>query len=439
VAYVLSKKEIFYRNDFLVMLKFVHMADIHLGYRQYNCEERLIDFAQAFLDAVKFAIEKKVDFILIAGDLFHKKNEIDPLTLTQATKILEKAKKSGIPVIAVEGNHDSTYFRESFSWLDYLSKSGLIINLKPSFDEGEMVIDEWDGESGAYVDLDCARIYGMKYYGSLSEKILEEYRKRIRRRDFTIFMAHVGVEGYMDIYGCVNPSKLYMLRERVDYIALGHIHRSFVENDFIFNPGSLETCDISELKFDRGFFYVEVEDEIRYDLIRNRRRDFVVLRYELKDLDYDGFRRFLKSKKSGKKPVVDLTLSVSKSIRREVDEDRIKRIVNEVFDPLLVRLKWELYDSFFTAKRIDTESRESIEKSVIGDLLRSLKYGDIVDEVISLKNVFSSNFKIELVDRFIEDIIRGFKEEKVEKESTDEEEVWDWRKAYDKGIKTRKR
>jgi len=410
------------------MLKFIHMADVHLGYRQYNCDERAVDFAQAFLDVIKYGVDKRVDFILIAGDMFHKRSDIDPLTLTQATKALEKAKKAGIPVIAVEGNHDSPYYRDSYSWLDYLARNGLLINLKPSFEDGKMIVSEWDGEEGCYVDLDGVRIYGMKYYGALTGKILEDFSRRIRREgNFTIFMTHVGVEGYMNIYGCISSSKLHRLRGRVDYVALGHIHKSFVEDDFIFNPGSLETCDISELGFKRGFFYVEVDDELRYRLIENRRRNFLILEYEMKSADYEDFRRFLMRYKSGDRPVVDITVRTKRSIRRLIDEEKMRRVVKEVIDPIVVRIRWDVEDSYYSAK---IESRESIERSVIRQILEGYGYGNLVEEVIKLKNVFNSNFNVAMVDRIVDEILECVK---------DEEVVWDWRRSYDKGGKTCKR
>jgi len=286
-------------------MKFIHLADVHLGYKQYGCYSRLVDFAQAFYNAIKFGIEKKVDFILIAGDLFHKKSEMDPTTLMQATKVLEKAKKLEIPVIAIEGNHDSTYFRESYSWVDYLAKNGLLINLKPKFEDKELVVEEWNGQEGAYVDLGFARIYGMKYYGSLTPKILDKYYKKIRKNNFTIFMAHVGIEGYMNIYGCIPSGKLHRLKSKVDYVALGHIHKSFVENNFIFNPGSLEVCDISEVNFKRGLFYVEYDNELKYKLIEGlSTRKFLLLEYEFSDVDYGSFENFVKEYKSFAEPVV---------------------------------------------------------------------------------------------------------------------------------------
>jgi len=385
-------------------VKFAHIADVHLGYRQYGCEERAVDFAQAFLRAIKLAIDRGVDFILIAGDLFHKKSEMDPLTLTQAIKVLERAKKAKIPVIAVEGNHDSAYFRETFSWLDYLSNEGLLVNLKPSFDDG-IVVEEWDGNSGAYIDLDVGetvRIYGMKYYGSMTEKVLEMYAPKIRREGFTIFMAHAGVEGYVNIHGCVPSTRFHRLN--VDYVALGHIHRSFVEGK-IHNPGSLEVCDVTELGFERGVFIVELSDEgVKAKLERVANRDFVALSFDIDSIEDLGKVRERLEKVKAERPVVYLSIRCPRSVRKMIDEDAVKAFASHL-SPIVVKLRWEVFDDSFTPI---ISKKEDIEGSVISQILESYDYGDICEEVIKLKNAFSTSFDLKKIDEFVEEVL-GFR------------------------------
>lgn len=411
------------------MVKFIHMADVHLGYRQYGCEERLVDFAQAFLDAINYGIKNEVDFIIIAGDLFHKRSEMDPVTLTQATKVLEKAKQADIPVVAVEGNHDSTYFRDRFSWMDYLAKNELLINLKPSFDDG-LVLDEWDGESGAYVDLDGARIYGMKYYGSLTSRILEEYQKKIKKNGFTVFAAHAGVEGYMNIYGCIPSSVLHQFKKSVDYVALGHIHQSIVEDNFIFNPGSLETCDITESSFNRGIFYVEWNDKLHYQLVEGfSKRKFMSLEYEIKNNDFHSDLRNFISSQNCEDAVVHLKVSASQETK--VQPDEIQEIVNE-FNPLVVRLKLDTGDTF---QPLSSTDKESIEKNVVEQLLENYSYGNITDEVLRLKNIFSSSFDNQSVDQFIESILNNKGGKLIEQWSEEhEEEDFEEKEQEDRGI-----
>lgn len=387
------------------MVKFVHMADIHLGYRQYSSVERQVDFAQAFSDAMNHALENNVDFIIIAGDLFHKRSEMDPITLTQATKVLEKAKKKEIPVIAVEGNHDSTYFKESFSWMDYLAKNDLIINLKPYFDE-DIIVDEWDEKtrSGAYIDIGDIRIYGMKYYGSLTENILEAYRKKIKHKGFTIFMAHAGVEGYINMYGCISSSLLHKLRDRVDYVALGHIHKSYVEGNFIFNPGSLENCDVTETEFEKGAFLVGLRKDdsnsdnfsIKYNLNKFSKRRFFQLSYQAKDTNfYEVLENDLKTKDC-RDSVLHIQISGDKKIG--LSKEKIEKTIKK-YNPLIIRLNMDMNEAF---QPVSYRNKDQIERNVIEQLLNSYNYEDIVDEVLRLKSIFLTSYDLESVDKFVE-------------------------------------
>ena len=97
---------------------FIHTADIHLGYQQYGSRDRFYDFCQVFLTIVERAIEQQVDFILLAGDLFEKRT-VDPESMRVAIEGLRLLREAGIPVVAVEGNHERAYHRE-YSWLDFL-------------------------------------------------------------------------------------------------------------------------------------------------------------------------------------------------------------------------------------------------------------------------------------------------------------------------------
>ena len=55
-------------------IKFIHCADIHLGANPFEIEERFEDMGKAFEQVCKFALEEKVNFVLIAGDFFHNKS-----------------------------------------------------------------------------------------------------------------------------------------------------------------------------------------------------------------------------------------------------------------------------------------------------------------------------------------------------------------------------
>lgn len=86
-------------------MRFMHAADIHLGYQQYGVKERFDDFSQVFLHLVDQAVERQVSFVLLAGDLFEKRT-VDPLAMRVAVEGLQSLRAAGIPVLAVEGNHE---------------------------------------------------------------------------------------------------------------------------------------------------------------------------------------------------------------------------------------------------------------------------------------------------------------------------------------------
>ena len=46
-------------------MRFMHIADVHLGYQQYGSKERFDDFSRVFLHIVEQAIDRQVDFGLL--------------------------------------------------------------------------------------------------------------------------------------------------------------------------------------------------------------------------------------------------------------------------------------------------------------------------------------------------------------------------------------
>ncbi len=86
-------------------MKFAHLADTHLGYRQYGLIEREKDFYEVFDKVIDKIIEEKVDFVIHSGDLFETARP-SPMALLTFQKGLLKLKGAGIPMYAIAGNHD---------------------------------------------------------------------------------------------------------------------------------------------------------------------------------------------------------------------------------------------------------------------------------------------------------------------------------------------
>ncbi|NJN22285.1 MAG: hypothetical protein HC812_15275 [Leptolyngbya sp. RL_3_1] len=253
------------------MARFLHIADIHLGFDRYNSKARTKDFYFALADVLdRYAIQAEVDFVIICGDLFEQRM-IQPAVLNQAQLCLQKVQAAGIPVLAIEGNHDNCPYGTTTSWLKYLSQWGLLTLLEPSTDPEEgLQYHPWDDEShsGGYIDLPCGvRVLGSHWYGAAAPRAIEQIAAAIAQLppgpENTLLMFHHGLEGQIARYsGALRYRELLPLREvGVDYLALGHIHKAYSAEDWVFNPGSLEANNIEEGSFTRGAYLVEISPE----------------------------------------------------------------------------------------------------------------------------------------------------------------------------------
>jgi len=216
---------------------FIHGADSHLGYYQYNLKERADDFMRNF----ESAMSKNPDFFLWAGDIFHNR-QVDPTTLIQVRKILEGVKKRQIPVFAIPGNHDKNFFKGQ-TWLDYLHVNGLLKLCTSAKDN--------------HYDFGKYRIYGFVCYDDLSEFLKK--KQIIKGQKKVIMMLHEGIQnttmGKTIDYGMLDKIK----ELGVDYLALGHVHNPYTRAGWIFNPGS---CERTAIDGENGGYYV-VDDELK--------------------------------------------------------------------------------------------------------------------------------------------------------------------------------
>jgi DNA repair exonuclease SbcCD nuclease subunit len=248
--------------------KFLHLADIHLGCRRYNLDERMKDFFHAWYDVIEnHAIRQSVDFVLISGDFFNSR-KVEPQAMNHAMAGLELLREAGIPVIAIEGNHDQRDSISDFSWMRSLSQWGYLKLLEPVRDEaGHLTFAPWNEEerAGSYIDIAGARIFGSHWYGVSTNAVIPMLADAVRRargqRLFNILMLHTDVEGQINRpIPALTIARLNELKQLVDYVALGHTHKRFDLDGWAFNPGSLEPTSIDEYKEERGAFLVEVDD-----------------------------------------------------------------------------------------------------------------------------------------------------------------------------------
>lgn len=257
-------------------VRFLHIADIHLGCRQYHSKERQRDFYLA-LDSVisRYALpleeggENQVDFVIIPGDLFDQRN-LQPITLSRATDVLSRLQDAGIPVLASEGNHDAARRHEPNepNWYNFLCSEGFLIYLQDYIEEGDVIFEPWsdDDRAGGYYDFpNGVRVVGTQWYGAQAHAMIERIQASLSTLPpsrFTILMFHGGLTDYVNTLSAgVDYEQLLPLREVVDYLALGHIHKRYERQGWVFNPGSLEACKIQEYFDENGAYRITLHED----------------------------------------------------------------------------------------------------------------------------------------------------------------------------------
>lgn len=249
-------------------MKFLHIADVHLGCTRYQLAESPRDFFDAWIDVMRrYAIEEKVDFVIMCGDFFHKRS-VPPETMNYAVDGLNMMRDAGIPVVGIEGNHDQKHSDSQFSWLRSLASWGLLKLLEPVSLDGKIIYEPWDeaAKKGGYIDIGRARIFGSDWYGASGNWAIPLLTKSIntnrRSGAFHILMLHTDVEGHqVHPIPALSVAALKELKSAVEYVGLGHTHKHYEIDNWAFNPGSIEITNISEFRETRGAFVVEVDIE----------------------------------------------------------------------------------------------------------------------------------------------------------------------------------
>ncbi|MFX1390348.1 MAG: exonuclease SbcCD subunit D [Promethearchaeota archaeon] len=355
-------------------VKFIHASDIHLGAAQYRNECRANDFIKAFQEILDLSIKFKVDFILLAGDVFTSL-EMLPGLMTKIVEILQNFKKftkGSILIIAIEGNHDIRRYSRGFkfnhrgqSWLKLLNSLGLIVLLDSEVDVAlEQMFKPFNFEirKGGKIQIKNVVIYGTRYYGETPVSILSKIRKAIIKKKgvFNILLQHFGIEGQMKNVPGIKLEEIQHLRHRVDYLALGHFHKQYMLENWIYNPGSSEAVCSIDNSFNRGIFLVKISKNLenlekkvenlrlnnrkyiwevinfKYEMRdKNEMENYIVkkLTYSLKDLNYDL------DPSSSQIPILNLMLKGFKPLKPiRVHEKDLRNKICDIFPVIDIRV-----------------------------------------------------------------------------------------------------
>jgi len=388
-------------------MKFLHISDIHLGCTRYQLNESPRDFFDAWIDVLqKYAVGERVDFVIICGDFFHKRN-VPPETMNYAFAGLSLLKDNGIPCVAIEGNHDQKANDTEFSWLRSLANWNLIKLLEPKNIDGKIVYNAWDEEDGkgGFIDIGNARIFGSNWYGAAANwaiPMLTEAMKENRRENaFHILLLHTDVEGHQTHpIPALSLTNLKELKSVTNYVALGHTHKHYEIDNWAFNPGSLEVTSIDEFRETRGAFLIEVSENLEVTakhITDYRQRPFQRLSFdvsgyaEAKDIT-DAVLEMVKNQarafdeNSGEsQPIIEITLRGHLGFpNSNLEQQKIREEAQKMTRALHVRIKNHSAPiEYAVAADVGEDvSREKLERRVVEDLIiRDNRYKTRVEEM----------------------------------------------------------
>jgi DNA repair exonuclease SbcCD nuclease subunit len=240
----------------LKAFSFVHAADLHLGYAQYGLEVRRQDFDNAFSELVDKTIEVKPDFMIIAGDLFHQARPSN-VTLEGTIKSFKRLKDAQIPVLTVDGSHDSAPNAITGTILNPLDSAGLIYHLPRH--EGAY----WKKPDICYV-AGVPNFHNKRRTEEALPLFLEQnsVRPQPNVRNILVFHMAVSLPSLIPSYieAEATPG---LIPDGFDYYAAGHIHKRYLskfKSGLLAYSGSTETVSYDEAKNTKGFFHVNVDE-----------------------------------------------------------------------------------------------------------------------------------------------------------------------------------
>ncbi|MGD1863440.1 MAG: exonuclease SbcCD subunit D, partial [Phormidesmis sp.] len=202
----------------------------------------------------------------------------------------------------------------------------------------------------------------------------------------SILLFHHGLEGQIARYaGALRYREMLPLKKAgIDYLALGHIHKSYVEDDWIFNPGSIEANNVEESQFERGAFLVEIDKkgkilaELKTDY---EQRPIVRLTQKMRTGDAiesveEGaialIEKAIKDKKiiPDQQPIVELRITGMVGFDRlDVDIKQIQKLLQEKCQALIFLLRYDVDSADYASPISEDASRLEVEQEVFTDLL----------------------------------------------------------------------
>ncbi|RSK26316.1 DNA repair exonuclease [Bacillus sp. HMF5848] len=231
-------------------ITFIHMADLHLDSPFIGLSKlpepifhRLQESTfKSLTRIITHAINRKVDFVIIAGDIFDGERRSLRAQLRFRAE-MERLQTHNIPAYIIHGNHDHL----GGVWIDIDWPEN--VHIFP--DKVTCIPFEKDQNP-------VAHLYGFSYPSkAVHENMLSHYKK-VPGPEYHIGLLHGSEEGNTNHSRYASFSVKELLEADMDYWALGHIHvRQQLGQKSIFYPGNIQGLHRKEIG-EKGCLHVEL-------------------------------------------------------------------------------------------------------------------------------------------------------------------------------------
>ena len=220
----------------MTQVKLAHLADLHLGFRQYDRQtprggnQREVDVADAFRRAVDDLLVQRPDLIVLAGDIFHSVRPTNPAILHLFNQLHRL--RTGLPnspIVMIAGEHDTPRSVETGTILRLYEALGV-----------DVVVDQ--AKHLTFSKLDCS-VLAVPH-----QAVMQSDRPALRPQRGTtlnVLLVHgqlpgVGEQRGTTEYGGALLEQHDLAPAQWDYVALGHYHVAQQVADNAWYAGSLE-------------------------------------------------------------------------------------------------------------------------------------------------------------------------------------------------------
>ncbi len=356
------------------MPRILHFADAHIDIANHGRRDpasglplRILDFLKSLDEIIDSAIDEKVDCVLFAGDAYKDQNPAPTFQREWGRRIMRLSEAS-IPTILLVGNHDispSAGRAHALAEFNTLQVPHVLIIDQPGFFSSEelsklcppgksldlqLIALPWISRSSMAAELELKTRDSETLYQAMEEKVssdLDHWLKEADPEMPTVLAAHASVEGA--IYGAersVSLGKDFILPKsiacdsRLDYTALGHIHKKQELNPGkhppAVYPGSIERVNFGEAADDKYFLIADVKKgktKLDWHRLENI-RPFVDINLTLSSSDdiTDQVKKALPSGKKLEGAVTRLVLEYPKAWEPLIDDNSIRELVKDSFE-----------------------------------------------------------------------------------------------------------